>query len=326
MDDQHLVSRRSSTGDWQEKEERVFYGISIAASLIQLFVFMGLIVAIWHRKGQSVEKGLILRKYLLSSSIAYLLSGILSVIVGSMAAAPSPYSEIYIFPAMVQWFFYLLALCMTFYILFRLAQLFQQRSMGGSSRKLGRMHMFSLAVVVLASLLEWIFYVVYICQGQRIFSHRIFYDTYHWSGCVRQLVHWLASLQVLIQAIFATVRSYKMDRQVSRSATLFLISSTAFFAINVFWSVIFIDWSIVHWLRNELPHNVYPIKLFAAVFEPVCTVIAYVCLLKCCSQLVLYKAFNSHHSDTGLVFGHLGSRDDQPYLSVLHHAPHTTQL
>lgn len=73
MDDQHLVSRRSSTGDWQEKEERVFYGISIAASLIQLFVFMGLIVAIWHRKGQSVEKGLILRKYLLSSSIAYLL-------------------------------------------------------------------------------------------------------------------------------------------------------------------------------------------------------------------------------------------------------------
>ena len=149
-------------------------------------------------------------------------SGILSVIVGSMAAAPSPYSEIYIFPAMVQWFFYLLALCMTFYILFRLAQLFQQRSMGGSSRKLGRMHMFSLAVVVLASLLEWIFYVVYICQGQRIFSHRIFYDTYHWSGCVRQLVHWLASLQVLIQAIFATVRSYKMDRQVSVCSAMVL--------------------------------------------------------------------------------------------------------
>lgn len=108
-------------------------------------------------------------------------------------------------------FAWLFAFCTIIFLFYRIISRFRKRSTGRSPKGLNILHGVFLGLLAAVCGAEWSLYVGYMVRTNGVnYTWRI---TWHWMQCARQIVFWIASLEVVIWALIVTVRTSRIDRQ-----------------------------------------------------------------------------------------------------------------
>ena len=137
-------------------------------------------------------------------------ANILSAIIDCIYMTDPPVTmafELAFFLAKLAW---LLAYCTITLLFYRIISHLQERSTGRSPRGLSIVHGVFLGSLAVVCATEWSLYVAYSVVES---PDSMLLMSWHWVQCVRFLLFWLASLEIVIWALIVMVRTSRNDRQ-----------------------------------------------------------------------------------------------------------------
>ncbi|OQE24067.1 hypothetical protein PENFLA_c010G04758 [Penicillium flavigenum] len=298
-----MLTQRSETLDnWGDTYrpgplggDKPLYQVLVAFDFLQIIILLGLLAAAILIRKRRMQRGIILFKSLNISLLSSIIAPLLAAIVECIDLTGTKVKRAYGLANLLQHFAGLFSLCTIFFLFYRLINHFQERSTGRSPTGLIVLHGVFLGLMAAICVADWTLYVGYSVITSLASERWGIYCG--WVQCARQIVFWVASLEVVIWALFVTVRTFRIDRQARASVFSFLLSSIGFFAMNLMWAIITIQWDIIAYLA-------YPrwVSYFEPIFRFGCTVITYFGVLLCCTRLAGLEDFKVFSTEGPSVY------------------------
>ncbi|KAJ5389576.1 uncharacterized protein N7496_000644 [Penicillium cataractarum] len=300
-----FTKRYSKTVDWSETyragslgEWRSLYEVRAAFDFLLVIVLLGFLIAAILIRKRGMKRGIVLFVPLVMSLIAYTLSNFFSAIIDCIYLTDATVKLAIELVFILEDFTDLFALCTIMYLLYWIINHFQMRSTGRVSDGLHLFHGIIFGLLGVICVVELALYIGYTVTTYEYSKWSV---PWHWVQCTRRLAFFVASLEIVIWAFCLVVRTSRNDRQAKPTALVFLLASFGFFAMNVMWAIITIQWDIIVYLGYIRTHPRW-IYYFQIVFPYLCMVVIYLGMLLSCKQLASLEGVDGFDIQTPRVY------------------------